>query len=158
MRTGLRGEPLRSLARAGSNLREESALKILVVDDDFFSRTLLGELLHPYGTTHFAASGKEALDAVQASLKTGELYHLICLDIVMPELNGQMVLKQIRNLETEAGISHEKIARIIMTSALHDGANILGAFRENCDGYLVKPFDEKQLRQLLTDFNLVNAE
>jgi two-component system, chemotaxis family, chemotaxis protein CheY len=135
---------------------EEPVLKILVVDDDFFSRTLLGELLQHYGTTHFAANGKEALDAVRASIKTGDLYQLICLDIIMPELDGQSVLKQIRNLELEAGISLDKPCKIIMTTALKDGTTILGAFRENCDGYLVKPFDENQLRTLLTDFRMID--
>lgn len=131
-------------------------MKILVVDDDFFSRTLLGELLQHYGTVHFAASGKEALDAVRASLKSADLYQLICLDIVMPELDGQLVLKQIRNLEIEAGISHDKLCKIIMTTALNDGASILGAFRENCDGYLVKPFDANQLRGLLAEFKMID--
>jgi two-component system chemotaxis response regulator CheY len=45
-----------------------------------------------------------------------------------------------------------------MTSALRDTSNVLRAFREQCDGYLVKPIDRKSLIQTLHQLELVDAE
>ena len=42
-----------------------------------------------------------------------------------------------------------------MTTALKDSDNIMGAFRHQCDGYLVKPIDFNKLRELLSELKLV---
>ena len=129
-------------------------MNILIVEDDFFSRTLLGEMLGPYGTLHVAANGEEAVAAVRASFDKQTPYQLICLDIGLPEMNGHEVLQQIRVLEGEHDVSHENAARVVIISALNDGENVLTAFREQCDGYMVKPFDETRFRELLADFGM----
>ena len=79
-------------------------MKTLIVEDDFTSRLLLQEILKPYGTTHIAVNGKEAVDAVVTAMDVGEPYDLICLDIMMPVMNGYEALKAIRGLEESRGI------------------------------------------------------
>ena len=75
--------------------------KQLLAEDDFTSRLLLQEILKLYGTPHIAVNGREAVEAVRAALKTHEPYDLICLDIMMPEMNGLQVLSEIRLMEKE---------------------------------------------------------
>jgi len=120
-------------------------MKTLIVEDDFTSRILLQELLRSYGPTHVAVNGKEAVNAFTTAVKASEPYDFICLDIMMPEMDGQQVLKEIRRLELAAGIQVADGVKILMTTALADGKNVMSAFRGACDGYLVKPIDKQKL-------------
>ncbi|MDA3852037.1 MAG: response regulator [Spirochaetaceae bacterium] len=121
-------------------------MKSLVVEDDFTSRLLLQEILKEFGTVHVAVNGLEALKAVKKELNWGEPYDLICLDVMMPELDGQETLKKIRDLEKEKGIFSTQGSKILMTTALDDSKSIKNAFYNLCDGYLVKPIDKEKFQ------------
>ena len=120
-------------------------MKALIVEDDFTSRLLLQELLKPYGNSHVAVNGIEALKVCKEAIKNKSQYDLICLDIMMPEMDGQTALKEIRALEDEAGFNSSSRAAIVMTTALGDVKTVMGSYYELCDGYLVKPFSKDQL-------------
>ena len=92
-------------------------MKILIVEDDFISRKLMQKFLDPYGETDVAVNGEEALDAFQMAWKEDSPYDLICLDIMMPQKDGQEVLRTIRAIETGKGLEGEKSAKILMTTA-----------------------------------------
>lgn len=128
-------------------------MKTLVVEDDFTSRVLLQALLAPYGECHVAVNGKEAVQACSHAWAIGQPYDLICLDIMMPEMDGQTALQEIRKGEESRGIRSTCGAKIIMTTALDDVHNIMDAFYGLCDGYLVKPFNPKELESLLVRFH-----
>lgn len=134
----------------------KKAIKILVVDDDIYSRQLLKEMLLPYGNPDMAMNGDEAIKAFLMAHDEREAYDLICLDIMMPVLNGKETLKKIRELETKKGIHGLRGVKIIMTTALDDNRNILDAFKTGCEGYLVKPIDEDNLLELLKKLELLN--
>jgi two-component system, chemotaxis family, chemotaxis protein CheY len=114
-------------------------VKTLIVEDNFLNRVLLQEYLKGYGECHVAVNGKEAVEAVNAALNSGKPYDLICLDIMMPEMDGQQALKEIRALEESWKIIHSSNAVIIMTTALKDLKNVTEAYNNLCDGYLTKP-------------------
>lgn len=133
-------------------------MRTLIVEDDFTSRFLLQELLRGYGCCHVAVNGREAVEAVKAALRRGEPYDLICLDIMMPEVDGQQALREIRALEEGAGSASGYNVKIIMTTGLSDKVNVMQAFREQCDGYLVKPIDRRKLVDYLRQFGLIGAE
>lgn len=120
-------------------------MKILIAEDDFTSRLLLQELLKNHGTTYVVVNGSEAVEAVRLALDSGEPYELICLDVMMPELDGQEALRRIRDLEAAKGIRSTRGAKILMTTALGDPANVMTSFANLCDGYLVKPVQKKAL-------------
>jgi two-component system chemotaxis response regulator CheY len=130
-------------------------MKTLIVEDDFTSRLLLQELLRGYGPSHVAVNGKEALTAVTAALDADDPYDLICLDIMMPEMDGQQALKEIRVLEARRDRDCGRGAKILMTTALHDKSNVMEALREQCDGYLVKPIEKGKLLGYLRQLGLV---
>jgi two-component system chemotaxis response regulator CheY len=120
-------------------------MKALIVEDDFTSRLLLQEILKLYGTIHIAVNGKEAVEAVRLTLEAGEPYGLICLDIMMPEMDGQEALKEIRLMEETKGIAGPDRVKIIMTTALADKTNVMKAREHQCDYYLIKPIDKAKL-------------
>lgn len=130
-------------------------MKTLIVEDDFTSRLLLQGLLQQYGVCHICVNGVEAVAAFRKSMDEKEPYKLVCLDIMMPEMDGQAALKQIRTMEQEAGILSSEGTKVIMTTALDDKKNIMSAFREQCDIYLVKPIDREKLQESLKTLGLV---
>lgn len=130
-------------------------MKALVVDDDFASRKILLKYLSEYGQCDISVNGKEAVDVFKLAMEEGEPYDLVCLDIMMPEMDGQTALRQIRELEKEQGKFDQDGAKIIMTTCLDDSDNIKTAFREQCEAYLVKPIDKEKLVKKLKEFELV---
>lgn len=130
-------------------------MRILIVEDDFISRTLLQEILKPYGNCHQATNGEEAMAAVSEMLDRKEPYQLICLDIMMPGMDGQEVLQRIRDMERARGIGGSDATKIIMTTALDDPKNIMKALlRGPSDGYLTKPIDLGKIKKLLAELGL----
>jgi two-component system chemotaxis response regulator CheY len=131
-------------------------MKTLIVEDDFTSRLLLQEILRPYGPSHVAVNGREAVEAVRLALEANEPYDLICLDIMMPEMDGQAALKDIRAQEEARGILLSKGAKIMMTTALGDIRNVSAAFNSLCDGYLTKPIQKAKLLEELRTLKLIS--
>lgn len=130
-------------------------MKTLIVEDDFTSRLLLQGFLKKYGPSHIAVNGQEAVEAVDMALAAGEPYDLICLDIMMPEMDGQEALRQIRAQEEARGIYFSHGACIVMTTALDDMKNVGGAFYGLCNAYLTKPIRKATLMKELQELNLI---
>ncbi|MEN6400596.1 MAG: response regulator [Armatimonadia bacterium] len=130
-------------------------MKTLIVEDDFTSRLLLQELLKSYGPFHIAVNGREAVEAARAALEAGEPYDLICLDIMMPEMDGQQALKEIRAMEQARGIVLSNWTKIVMTTALGDKANVLEAVEGKCNAFLVKPIRKAKLLEELRRLKLI---
>jgi two-component system chemotaxis response regulator CheY len=130
-------------------------VKTLIVEDELTSRVMLREILKRYGPPQVAMNGKEAVEAVRIALEAGDPYNLICLDIMMPEMNGQEALKRIRQMEEEAGVGSAKRSKVIMTTAHSDRDNVLEAIQSQCDYFLVKPIDSRILLQELRRMGLI---
>jgi len=130
-------------------------MRTLIVEDDFTSRLLLQSFLSKYGECHVAVNGKEALAAFRAAQESGQKYDLICMDIMMPEMDGQTAVKEIRALEEAGGTLSTKGAKIIMTTALSDVQNIIQSFKSLSDAYLFKPIDTGKLLGHMRDLHLI---
>lgn len=133
-------------------------MKCLIVEDDFTARKLLQIYLSDYGDCFIAVNGKEAVEAVQDALQEGQPYDLICLDIMMPKMNGHDALKAIRQMEQEYGIGGLDCAKVIMTTALDDSEDIKDAFREGCDAYIVKPIRKQELLEEMEKLGIVDLK
>jgi two-component system, chemotaxis family, chemotaxis protein CheY len=132
-------------------------VKILITDDNYASRRLLKAFLKDYGECSFATNGVEAVEAVRKSWDENEPFKLICLDIMMPEMDGMETLRQVRAMEEERGIGEDQAAKIIMTTALDDRKDIIESFNEGCEGYLIKPVEEAQITKVLIQLGLVDS-
>jgi two-component system chemotaxis response regulator CheY len=132
-----------------------SQLKSLVVEDDFTSRVMLQTFLSRFGECHIAINGKEAVLAFSVELEAGVPYRVICMDILMPEMNGTEAVRLVREMELARGVFPGRGTRIIMTSGIKDVQQVLQAFDENCDAYLFKPIDTAKLLNELQAFGLL---
>ena len=131
-------------------------MKTLIVEDDFTSRLLLLEIMKSHGPLHVAVNGREAVEAVRSALEAKAPYDLICLDIMMPEMDGQQALRMIREHEEARGILSSNGAKIVMTTALSDLRNVSAAFGGLCDAYLVKPIEKYKLLEELRKLGLIS--
>jgi two-component system, chemotaxis family, chemotaxis protein CheY len=129
----------------------------LVVEDDFTIRLLLQRMLAPFGECHMAVDGEEAVEAFRIALEAGKPYDLVCLDIMMPGMDGQAALKAMRDLEEARGIVSVNGSKIVMVTALGDYRSISTAHWNLCDAYLVKPIDRTTLLTTLADLHLIPA-
>jgi two-component system chemotaxis response regulator CheY len=121
-------------------------MRVLIVDDDFDSRRLLQKILYPFGYCDVAVDGEEAVEAFRRSLLENEPYDLVCMDIIMPNMDGQQALQEIRELEREHDVSPEKAVKVIMVSALDDSKELHDAFfLGEATSYLVKPIRKQTL-------------
>lgn len=106
--------------------------KILIVDDSAFMRTVLKNILVKAGWDDLieAKDGKEALE----KFKT-ENPDVILLDIIMPELDGLGVLRELRF----------KKVKVIVISAVGQEKMISEAKELGADDFIVKPFEAENV-------------
>lgn len=132
-------------------------MRCLIVEDEFVSRRVLARFLQPLGDVDVAVDGEEAVEAIEAAHKDGAPYHLVCLDVLMPKLDGHQVLERVRQLERERGVAASQVAKVIMVTALSDPKTVMAAFRENVDAFLVKPLQHDRLMETLRKVGLLEG-
>ena len=120
-------------------------LRFLVVDDDAVSRMVLCRALESRGECKTANNGREAIEVFRNALANNEKFDLICLDVMMPDVDGRSALTQIRILEEDRDLDPEERSKIIMTTTLSERKDIEGAFRDQCDAYVTKPVRIEEL-------------
>lgn len=134
-------------------------MKSLVIEDDLASRIYLERYLGRYGECDAAPDGKEGVERFRSNFtQSNKPYDLVCLDIMMPGLNGHDVLRQIRRIEEQSGVNIGDGAKIVMTSALSDGETIRKSFSGGCEAYLVKPVTEDDLKRELVNLGLISSD
>ena len=120
-------------------------MKVLIAEDDMASGKFLMKLLSKYGHVDLARDGIEAVDNFVKAASSEEKYDLVCLDIMMPKIDGYKALESIRNAERKLGIPRISRCKIIMISALDEGFDSSYA-SDDYDEYICKPIDIKQRR------------
>ena len=132
-------------------------MRMLIAEDDMVSRKFLFKLLSKYGQCDLVVDGLEAIDAFMISLKEENPYQLVCLDVMMPKVDGVRVLKAIRDLEKNKGILPEKETKIIMTTVLAETDFVQRAFEYGCDAYASKPINTEKLIEVIQKLGLITA-
>ena len=133
-------------------------MKCLIVEDDFAARKLLQRYLSDHGECDIAVDGNEAVEAFRQATDEEWPYDLICLDIMMPNMDGHEALKAIRQIESDHGINGLDGVKVIMTTALDDSQNVMDSFREGCEAYIVKPVEKNKLFEEMTNLGLIEPE
>ena len=130
-------------------------MRCLIADDDFAARTLLQTYMSPVANCVVAKDGIDTVEAFRKGLEDDKPYDLICLDIMLPELDGHAVLQALRQIEAEHEMTGLGCAKVIMTTALRDLTDVTNAFREGCEVYLVKPIERQKLIKELEGLDLI---
>lgn len=128
--------------RASHSSGEESAMEaskaspadlagaVLVVDDQEANRALLARRLRKQGyTVSLAENGRHALERLRA-----RRFDLVLLDILMPEMDGVEVLRQVK---ADPELAH---IPVLMLSALDELDAVVHCIELGAEDYLPKPF------------------
>jgi len=131
-------------------------MRVLIAEDDFIARRLIKDILSPYGECDIVVDGEEAAKAFQLAWDEKKPYDLVCLDIMMPNVNGQEALRRIRSLEKEKGIKGPQEAKVIMITVLDDPKTIVEALHNGgATSYIVKPVNKGKLLDELRSLKLI---
>jgi two-component system chemotaxis response regulator CheY len=130
-------------------------MKILIVEDDLASRKFLFKFLSAYGECDITVDGMEAVEAFMMAWDEAQPYDLICMDIMMPKVDGLKALKTIREVEKQRGVTDRQKVKIIMTTALNDTDNVFEAFDSGCEAYAAKPIDTAKLTDVMKKLGLI---
>lgn len=107
-------------------------IQILVVEDDPHICDMVSKFLSNAGyRVDTCSNGNAALEQVY-----NKNYQLIILDILLPGLNGQDLLKELRKVNDTP---------VLMMTALSDEGNQITAFSNEADDYVTKPFSMQVL-------------
>jgi two-component system, chemotaxis family, chemotaxis protein CheY len=129
-------------------------VKILIADDDFEARQLIHSILSAYGSCDIVINGIEALKALELAWEEREPYNLICLDILMPEMDGLEVIKEIRRFEEKSKNNGSLAIKIVVISVIGDILSIKLSLKNQCEAILPKPIEELKLIETLKNLQL----
>lgn len=129
-------------------------MRILIAEDDLASRKYLYKIMSEYGECDLTVNGMEVVEAFLTAWDLGRPYELICLDIMMPRVDGIKALKAIRDLERQKKIKEEDKAKVIMITALNDKETVFNSFDTGCEAYAAKPVDTEKLLEVMQQLGL----
>ncbi len=124
-------------------------IKILIVEDEKITLELYKKFISDkVFDKKVAANGKEALDVYKSWQPD-----IILLDIMLPEMSGYMVLKEIR-----LSIKDKKTT-IIMATSVSRKESVMDCLKHGIQGYIVKPLKTKELMTKVFDaFSVTEPE
>ena len=112
--------------------------RILSVDDSFYMRTMLKNVLTDagYEVVGEAANGQQAIEMAAATKPD-----LITLDVILPDNTGLDVLKGIRENDPDV--------KVVMCSAVGQEVIVNEALESGASAYIVKPFSEEKVLEIV---------
>jgi len=114
------------------------AVRVMVVDDALFMRTVLKTMLTQNG---YEVVG-EAENGLRAVTRYQELSpDVVTMDITMPEMDGIAAVREIKKIDSEA--------KIIVCSAMGQQTMIIEAVRAGAVDFIVKPLQEDRVMEAL---------
>lgn len=113
-------------------MKTDVTYRVLIIDDDVDLASIISDMLESYG---YAVSSAKCADEAYEML-THNTYHIILLDINLPDSDGFTICKEIREKSTTP---------IIFASARTSETDRIVGFDTGGDDYLPKPYSMKEL-------------
>lgn len=135
---GYASVPARDLDKAGRGL---TGMQVLLVDDSAVYRKLIGDHLRSWG---FGVTVAETGSEAWRVLEQAKAPKLVLLDWVLPDIEGIELCRRVRT----GGVSGQYVYIILLTGK-EGRQNMLDALQAGADDYLMKPFDESELKARL---------
>jgi two-component system response regulator LytT len=111
------------------------AIRTLIVDDELYTRDELRHLLQTYSSIQVVGEAESGEAAVMKAIQLQP--DVVFLDVEMPRMNGMEAAKALMELK--------KVPLVVFATAYPQFA--VEAFRYDAVDYLLKPYDEDQLKE-----------
>lgn len=139
-------------------LKRDDIMRILIAEDNLTNRRLMLKYLESLGKCDTVEDGEKAVESVRQSLEQGRPYELICMDVMMPNMDGHEAVVEIRRLEQEMHLAEKDRVKVIMTTAVDSARSFKIAETAGANGYLIKPVRKLQLYDELEKLSLVTPD
>lgn len=116
------------------------SFKLLIVDDSNIMRRRI-ERSQQFDELEVVGSASNGLEALELFKKTDP--DLVTMDITMPHMDGIECIQRLVELKPEV--------RILVISALADKATAVDAMEKGANGFLHKPFTDRQLNEAIAE-------
>ena len=127
-----------------ATLQQIAGLPVLIVDDNPTNRHILEELLIQMEMRPTSvASGAEALDEIERHVRDGDPFSLMLLDSQMPEMDGFMVVEQLRKMPQDS------VLTVMMLTSGGQSRDVTRCHELGVAAYLVKPIRQARLRKAI---------
>lgn len=107
--------------------------RIAIADDSPFIRTVVADILSPYG--HAVSHARDGIELLELLEKKRMDY--VLLDISMPNMDGIETLAKVKEYYPDT--------KVIMLSARSQTTTVIESINYGADGFIVKPFQENSL-------------
>ena len=128
-------------------------MNVLVAEDDIASGKFMQKLLSKYGEVVLARDGIAAVNEFVDAAENGNNFDLVCMDIMMPKIDGYKALASIRDAERKLGFARDSRCKVIMISALDEGFDASYA-SDDYEEYMCKPIDIIKFDRLIKKLGL----
>lgn len=142
-------DPLMELQAPSLQTMSANTLRSLVIDDELTTRLVLEEALLSHGTCASAATAREGFALFREAWERKAPFHLLILDLMLPDLNGNAVLKALRQFEAEQHVPLEARCIVIVNTASEEMKDLHTSLALGADGYLLKPISMIQIDEKL---------
>lgn len=139
---------LRKTARKLRRVKDNTGLKVLLVEDNRINMLLATKMLKAAGhTVTHVDNGVEAVSEIKRQLKSNKsiMHDIVLMDIFMPRIDGMQTTRQIRQLEANHGVQRRVPILALTANAREDSQR--ACLNAGMDGYLAKPFDRTDLEE-----------
>jgi len=130
-------------------------MRTLIVDDNISNRTVLLKIMEKMSECEESDGGQDAIKKFEEFLFEQHPFHLVLLDIIMPDVDGLRVLKSIRQIEKKNEVPEEARVKILMVTSLSEKDYVLTAIKAGCNDYMVKPIKKDILEKKLQEMKLI---
>jgi len=124
----------------GAGAAERRGLKLLIVDDSNIMRRRI-ERSQRFDELEVVGAAANGLEAIELFRRTDP--DLVTMDITMPQMDGIRCIEQLVRLKPAV--------RILVISALADKATAVDAMEKGANGFLNKPFTDRQLNEAIAE-------
>jgi len=129
-----------SVDSIGETSQNDKAMNILAVDDEPVNlRVLKNYLQHKQFNLTTVSSGFEALKLIKENKSSDQKFHIVLLDVMMPEMTGYEV-----NIEIRKTFNLFEMPVILLTAKDQPG-DLLKGFSSGANDYITKPFLSSEL-------------
>lgn len=115
------------------------ALKCLVVEDDLTTARALKHILERYGSCTLVETARHAFSCFRKAWEENRPYHLVLLDLRLPDLDGRAILQVIRKYESCQKVPLDQRCMVLINTASEEREDLMESLALEVDGYMIKP-------------------